>query len=49
MVEGLSLDILCVLDLGSRGEAMPEGDRARSGVPAIVSDLVVGVSIGYYE
>lgn len=28
MVEGLSLEILCVLDLGRRGEAM-DGDRAR--------------------
>lgn len=49
MVEGLSLDILCVLDLGSRGEAMPEGGRAVSGVPVMVFVLVIGNSIGYYE
>ena len=49
MVEGLSLDMLCVLDLGSRGEAIPEGDRAKSGVPAMVCAMVLVVPSLYYR
>lgn len=49
MVEGLSLDMLCVLDLGSRGEAIPEGDRAKSGVPTMVCAMVLVTPSLYYR
>ena len=49
MVDGLSLDMLCVLDLGSRGDAT-EGDRAISGdMPAILENIAAALcSKRYY-
>ena len=43
IVEGRSLDILCVLDLGKRGDAIALGERESDGSlpdPAMASEIV---------